>query len=178
MCVAAILQCARCRPCLTADVDTPELTALVPGLLARYPQCSWTIAAARAPGETLEIELHAKAWPDRVAKIEVTSGGEVYFLRFAEQLIGPDFGYDDDEKVEALENVVKTAVALTTGPTRITRSLADGVVLTSSLEIDPDGPDREFLGTTYDHPVKHLKARLQGSKITNEVTDLPTADDL
>ncbi len=69
-------------------------------------------------------------------------------------------------------------MALTTGPTRITRALADGVVLTSSLEIDPDGPDREFLGTTYDHPVKHLKARLQGSKVTREVTDLPAADDL
>lgn len=166
------------RLCLTAHVDTPELTALVPGLMARYPQCSWTIVAASAPGETLEIELHAKAWPQRVAKIEVTSGGEVYFLWFAGQLVGPDFGYDDDEKVEALEDVVKTAVALATGPTRITRVLADGVVLTSSLEIDPHGPDRENLGTSFDHPVKHLKARLQGRKITREVTDLPAADDV
>jgi hypothetical protein len=148
------------RPCLTADVDTPELTALLPGLMARYPQCSWTIVVAVAPGETLEMELRAKAWPERVAKIEVTSGGEVYFLWFAGQLVGPDFGYDDDEKVETLEDVVKTAVALTTGPTRITRALADGVVLTSSLEIDPDGRDHKVLGTSLDHPVKHLKARL------------------
>lgn len=166
------------RLCLTAHVDTPELTALVPGLMARYPQCSWTIVAASAPGETLEIELHAKAWPQRVAKIEVTSGGEVYFLWFAGQLVGPDFGYDDDEKVEALEEVIKTAVALTTGPTRITRTVADGVVLTSSLAIDPDGPNRQSLGVNFDQPVTYIKARLRGRKVTREVTDLPVADDI
>ena len=161
---------------MTSDVDTPELTALVPGLMALHPQCAWTLAPASAPGEVLEVELHAKGWPDRVAKIEVTSGGEVYFLWFAGQLVGPDFGYDDDEKVEALEEVIKTAVALTTGPTRITRTVADGVVLTSSIEIDPDGPKRQSLGVSYDQPANYIKARLRGRKITREVTDLPVAE--
>ena len=137
------------------------------------------MVAPTAAGETLEIELHAEAWPERVAKVEVTSGGTVYFLWFAGETVGsPDFGYDDDEKVEALEDVVTTAVALTTGPTRITRTVADGIVCTSSLEIDPEGPNRESLGLTFDHPVKHMKALLRGGKITREVTDLPAADDV
>ena len=165
------------RLCLTAHVDTPELTALVPGLMARYPQCSWTIVAASAPGETLEIELHAKAWPQRVAKIEVTSGGEVYFLWFAGQLVGPDFGYDDDEKVEALEDVVRDAVALTTGPSRITKAVVDGVVLTSSVELDPDGPNRRSLGVTMHHPLGYMKVRLRGERPVREVIDFPSAGD-
>jgi hypothetical protein len=128
------------------------------------------------PGEGLKVELHAHAWPDRVAKIEVTSGGEVYFLRFAGQMVGPDFGYDDDEKVEALKEVIKTAVALTVGPTRIKRTMADGVVLTSRLKIDPDGPNRQSLGVRLDHPVAYIKARLLRRRVTREVIDLPVAE--
>ncbi|WP_323101807.1 hypothetical protein [Intrasporangium sp. YIM S08009] len=159
-------------------MDTPELTALVPGLMARHPNCAWTIVPARVPGDVLEIQLHDKAWPDRVAEIKVGSGGETYLLHFAGQLLGPEFGYDDVEKVEALEEVIETAVALTTGPTRITRDVADGVVLTTRLEIDPDGPNRESLGVNLDAPVAFIKARLRGREITREVTDLPGAGEI
>lgn len=162
---------------MTADVDTPELTALVPDLVARHPHCSWTMVAARAPGDTLAVELHAKAWPDRVAKIEVTSGGTVFFLWFAGELVGPDFGYEDDEKIEALEDVIATAAALSTGPTRIRRGVADGLVLTTSITLDPAGPGRLDLGVSCHHPVEYLKARLRG-RVTHEVTDLPALHDV
>lgn len=160
-----------------ACVDTPELTALLPAQMAQYPHCSWTIVTAGAPGQSLVFELHANAWPERVARIEVTPGGEVYFLSFAGQQVGPDFGYDDDEKVEALEDVVRDAVALTTGPSRITRTVVDGVVLTSSLELDPDGPNRRSLGVTMHHPLGYIKARLRGRRPSREAIDFPSAGD-
>lgn len=156
-------------------MDTPDLAELVPDLMARHPHCAWSIVSGRVQGEALVVELHPFAWPDRVAQIEVNVGGEVFFLSFAEYHDGPEYGYEDSDKREVLEDRLKEAVDLATGPTRIIRDMVDGVVVLSRLVRDPDGPEPRPVSTTFDHPAKYMIARLRRRTITREVSDFPLA---
>ena len=158
-------------------METPDLAALVPVLLARYPQFAWRIASGHAEDEVLLVELHPRTRPERVATIRVNPHGEVYFLSFGGHEAGPEFAYEDEDKREVLGDLVKDAVALATGPTRVKRHAVDGVEISSSLVIDPEGPNRRSLGVSVSHPIIYLKARLRGSGTTEEVIDFPSIED-
>jgi hypothetical protein len=157
-------------------VDTPDLAALVPELMARHPQCAWSVVTP-VQGEALLIEIHPLVSPERVVRIDVNPGGEVYHLSFAGHEAGAEFAYEDPDKRELLEDLIKQAEDLATGPSRITRDMVDGVVVSSRMMLDPDGPDRRFYGLTVYQPATYAKARLSGRTITHEVIDFPSVDD-
>lgn len=102
-------------------------------------------------------------------------GGELFFLSFADYRDGPDFGYDDPDKREVLEDRIKEAVDLTTGPTRIIRDVVDGVVVLTRMVLDPDGPHQRSFGGNFNHPVSYVMARLRRRTITRQVSDFPLA---
>lgn len=64
-------------------MDTPNLAALVSGLMGRHPACRWTILSGRTPEEDLVIELHLVAQPERVATVRVNAVAEVFSFAFA-----------------------------------------------------------------------------------------------
>ncbi len=124
----------------------------------------------------LLVEVHPRARPERVATIEVNPHAQVFFLSFGGHRAGPEFAYEDEDKREVLEELVEDAVALVTGPTRITRHTVDGVEVSSSLLVDADGPTQRSLGVSFSNPVTYAKARLRGRRTTKEVLDFPSID--
>lgn len=159
-----------------ACVETPDLAARVPDLMAQYPHFAWRIGSGHVQDEVLLIELHPRARPERVATIEVNPHGEVYFLSFGGHDAGPEFAYEDEDKREVFDDLIRDAVALATGPTRITRHAVDGVEVSSSLVMDPDGPNRRSLGVACSNSITYLKARLAGRRSTQEVIDFPSIE--
>lgn len=155
-------------------VETPDLAALVPGLMARYPHFAWRVANEHAQDKVLLVELHPRAQPERVARIEVNPHAEVYFLSFGGHNVGPEFAYEDEDKREVFEDLIKDAVALAAGPTRISRHMVDGIEISSSLLIDPDGPNPRSLGMSLSKPITYVKARLRGRRTTEEIIDVPS----
>lgn len=153
-------------------VETPELAALVPDLMAQYPHFAWRLTSGRVEDEALGLELHPRARPERLARIEVNPHGEVYFLSFGGHDVSPDFAYEDEDKHEVLEDLIKNAVALATGPTRITRRVVEGLEVSSSLEIDPDSANPRSFGVSFS-PMTYVKARLRGSLATKESSTFP-----
>ncbi|HQZ00986.1 MAG TPA: hypothetical protein PLQ63_13385 [Propionicimonas sp.] len=152
-------------------MDTPELAALIPGLMARHPAHGWTLTSGRIPGEDLVVTLSPVASPERTATVRVFAGAEVFFFEFAGH-DSVDFAYDDEERPEALQERIDLAAAATLGPTRVTLDRAGDSVVRSTLVIDPDGPSpRENYGGTW--PLRRLKARLRGRRIIRQVIDLP-----
>jgi hypothetical protein len=152
-------------------VDTPELAALIPGLMARHPGHEWTLTSGRVPGEDLVVTLSPVASPERTATVRVFAGAEVFILEFAGHE-SADFAYDDKDRPETLQERIDLAAAATLGPSRVTLDRAGDIVVGSTLVIDPDGPSpRENCGGTW--PLRRLKARLRGRRIIRQVIDFP-----
>lgn len=152
-------------------MDTPELAALIPGLMARHPAHGWTLTSGRVPGEDLVVTLSPVATAERTATVQVFAGAEVFIFEFAGHE-SVDFAYDDKERPEALQELIDLAAAATLGPTRVTLDRAGDIVVGSTLVIDPDGPSpRENGGGTW--PLRRLKARLRRRRIIRQVIDFP-----
>ena len=155
-------------------MDTPELAALVPDLMTRHPGCEWTILSGRLPGEDLVIELHPRAWPDRVATVRVITAAEVFSFAFAGH-VGHDFAYADIDRPDALRERIDLAVDAARGPTRVTRERRSGMTVGSALVLDPDGPHPRR--DTVSYPRRRLRSRLTGGRTTREVEDFPGLPD-
>lgn len=136
-------------------VDTPELAALVPGLMTGYPDCRWTVVSGRTPGEDLIVELrHAGG----TATVTVNAGAEVYFTLVAGHE-SPAFAYADADRPSTLADRIVLAVRVLRGPARVILERAAGVTVRSTLEV---GADR----LVTDHPWRRLRARLTRTPIT------------
>jgi hypothetical protein len=140
--------------------------------MARHPNFTWTILSGWVPGEDLRIELHPLAWPERVATVQVNSGAEVFRFSFAGH-VSHELAYRDDDRPETLQERIDHAAEATSGPTRVIRDCAGEITVRSKLVVDPDGPHPRPDGVSY--PLRRLKARLRGSRITREVADFPAA---
>jgi len=149
-------------------MDTPDLAALVPDLMTRYPACEWVIVSGRIRTEDLMIELHPAGWPDRVATVHVNAGAEIFTFAFAGHQ-GHDFAYRDEDRTETLQQRIDLAVEAASGPTRVIRDQANGVTVRSTLVIDPDGPHPCPYVVSY--PIRRIKSFLRGNRITREVVD-------
>ena len=155
-------------------VETPDLAALVPNLMARYPHFAWSATGGHVKEDELVVEMHPHARPERVATIKVNPHAEVYFLSFGGHGTAPEFAYEDEDKREVLEDLIRDAVALAIGPTRITRRTIDGLEVSSSLEFNPDGPESRSFGVSFSSPIAYTKALLRGRRTTKEVIDFPS----
>lgn len=82
-------------------MDTRDLAALVPALMACHPACGWTVLSGRTANEDLVIELGPLAWPERVATVQVNTGAEVFSYSFAGHH-SHDFAYEDEDRSETL----------------------------------------------------------------------------
>jgi hypothetical protein len=152
-------------------VDTPELAALVPGLMARHPVHEWTLTSGRVPGQDLVVTLSPVATTMRTATVRVFAGAEVFIFEFAGHE-SVDFAYDDTDRPETLQERVDLAAAATLGPTRVTLDRAGDIIVGSTLVIDPDGPSiREDCSGT--RPLRRLEARLRRRRIIRQVIDFP-----
>ena len=156
---------------LDSDVDTPELAALVPGLLTRHPGHDWTLVSGDAAGEDLLVRMHPAASPDRVATVRVNAGAEVFCFTFAGH-VSTDFAYDDADRVEALRDRIDLAAAATLGPTRVVLERCRELTLRSTLVMDPDGVSRRE-DAVVSWPLRRLKARLTRGRISRQVIDFP-----
>ena len=141
--------------------------------MAKHPNCAWTILSGGVPGEDLMIELHPLAWPERVATVQVNSGAEVFGFSFAGH-VSHDFAYRDDDRPEALQDRIDLAAEATSGPTRVIRDCAGEITVRSTLVVDPDGPHPRPDGVV-SYPLRRIKSRLRGTRITREVADFPAA---
>ena len=144
--------------------------------MAQHPHCAWNVLTGSVQGEPLVVELHPLAWPERVARIEVAVGGEVFSLAFAGYNTFTEVGYEDSDKRELLEDRINESADLAAGPTRITRDVVDGITVRSRIVLNPDGPDRRSFGVTIYDATTYLKARLRLRTITREVIDFPAMD--
>src|SRR4051794_21920467 len=143
-------------------MDTPDLAALMPDLMADHPSCRWNLLSGRITGEDLLIEVHPLAWPDRVATVQVNAGAEVFHYAFAGHE-STDFAYEDEGRPETLRERIDLAVRAVTGPTRVIRYLAGdalvGSVLTFGLH-EPRGRE-----DVVSWPLRRLKAFLTRGRI-------------
>jgi hypothetical protein len=156
-------------------VDTPELAALVPGFMAQHPGYEWILTSPKGPGEDLVVTLFPVTAPERIATVRVDAGAEVFLVGFSGHN-SVDFAYDDEDRPEALQERIDLAVAATLGPTRVTLDFDGDVTVASTLVIDPDGPSRREDGLM-SWPLRRLKARLRGGRISRQVIELPAAGD-
>lgn len=153
-------------------MDTPDLAALVPDLMARHPSCGWTVLAGRAASEDLVIDLYPLAWPERVATVRVNAGAEVFSFAFAGHY-SHDFAYEDEDRPEALRERIDLAVEAARGPTRVICDQAGGTIIESTLIVNPDGPNSREDFASY--PIRRLKFFLKRTQVTRNVTDFPAA---
>lgn len=152
-------------------MDTPDLAALVPGLMSSHPAFEWTLVAGTVPGDDLQISVFPTSAPDRTATIVVLAGAQVFTAAFAGH-VSTDHAYDDGARPEALQGRIELAVAATTGPTRVILERAGDAVLASTLVLDPESSSaRQDTKVTW--PLRRLKARLRGRRIVPEVLDFP-----
>ena len=141
--------------------------------MARHPNFTWTILSGWVPGEHLMIELHPLTLPERVATVQVNPGVEVFSFSFAGH-VSHDCAYEDDDRLEVLQERIDLAAEATSGPTRVVRDRAGEITVRSALVVDPDGPHLRPDGVV-SYPLRRLKARLRGTRITREVADFPAA---
>jgi hypothetical protein len=154
-------------------VDTPELTALVPGFMAWHPEQAWTLTSGRGAGEDLVVTLSPMTAPERIATVRVYAGAEVFLFDFSGHS-SADFAYDDEDRPATLQQRIDLAIAATLGPTRVTLDFDRDVIVASTLVIDPDGlSPREYSPVSW--PLRRLKARVRGRRISRQVIDLPAA---
>ncbi len=152
-------------------MDTPELAALIPGLMVGHPVHEWTLTSGRVPGEDLVVTLSPVASPERTATVRVFAGAEVFIFEFAGH-DSVDFADDDNDRPEVLQERIDLAGAATLGHTRVTLDRAGDIIVGSTLVIDPDGPSpREDFGGS--RPLRRLKARLRRRRIIRQVIDFP-----
>lgn len=152
-------------------MDTPELAALVPSLMARHPGHDWTLSSGRVAGEDLVVGLSPAASPERIATVRVFAGAEVFLFDFAGHG-STEFAYEDEDRPETLKERIDLAAAATNGPTRVALDWAGAVIVGSTLVIDPDGLGRrEDVAVSW--PLRRLKARLRVRRIVQQVIDFP-----
>ena len=150
-------------------MDTRDLAAMVPALMASHPTHTWVMTSGNHEAEDLILEIHPKLAPDRTARVQVFRGAEVYFMDFAGHS-SSDFAYEDEDRPEALEGRIELAVRATAGPTRVLLDRAGDVIVRSVMVIDPNGPAPEQ-DTIVTRPVPRLAARLRGQEVTREVLE-------
>lgn len=153
-------------------VNTPDLAALVPRQLARHPTFEWTILSGLAPEEDLVVELYPRDWPERVATVQVNPGAEVFSVTFAGHVCH-GFAYRDQDRPETLQDLIDIAAEAASGPTRVTRDCRNGIIVRSTLVVDPDGPHRSSHVVSY--PLRRLKSFFGAGRRTREVDDFPAA---
>lgn len=144
--------------------------------MARHPLHSWTLTGGDDDSASLLIEIHPHARPERSTTINVQPGAEVYFVTFSSHEDGADFAYGDTDQTDLIEELLQQAVERTQGPTRLTQTVLDGVIVKSEVAINPDGPDRRATSWT-SLSFKYLRARMCGNAPTPVVVDFPALDD-
>lgn len=144
--------------------------------MARHPHHAWTLTGGQDKSDLLLIERRPNARPQRSTTIKVEPGAEVYFVTFSSHEDGADFAYGDADQIELIEELLQQAVDRTQGPTRLTQTILDGVVVKSEVAVNPDGPNRRATGWTTLSP-RYLMARLTGNAPTPMVVDFPALDD-
>lgn len=156
-------------------MDTPELAALVPGFMAQHRGHEWLLTSPKGAGEDLVVTLFPTTAPERIATVRVNAGAEVFLVGFCGHS-SADFAYDDEDRPESLQERIDLAVAATLGPTRVTLDFDGDVIVGSTLVIDPDGPNPRENGPV-SWPIRRLKARVRGRRISRQVIELPAAGD-
>ncbi len=156
-------------------MDTGDLEELVPGLMGRHPGHTWVLLSPGGPGQDLRGEVRLIADPSRIAVVQVNAGAEVFHVDFAGHT-NTDFAYDDGDRLEAFQECIDLAAAVTRGPTRVTLGLVGDVVVRSRLVVDPDGPSR-LEGGAVSYPLRRLEAFFRGEGVVERVVDLPAIDD-
>jgi hypothetical protein len=151
-------------------MDTRDLAALVPDLMARHSACGWTALSGCSADEDLMIELYPLAWPERVATLRVNTGAEVFCFAFAGHH-SHDFAYEDDDRPETLRERIDLAVEAISGPTRVILEQAGGTTIKSTLIVNPDGSNSRQDGVSY--PIRRLKYFLKTTRITRKTADFP-----
>lgn len=99
--------------------------------MARHPLHEWTLTGGEVDNASLLIEIHPHARPERSTTINVQPGAEVYFVTFSSHEDGADFAYGDADQIELTEELLQQAVERTQGPTRLTQTVLDGVIVKS-----------------------------------------------
>ena len=145
----------------------------MPDLMARHPQCAWSLLSGVAVAGDLLLSLRLRAAPDRQATVRVLAGAEIYVFAFA-GAESVDFAYADADKPEALQDRIALAVRAMHGPTRLIRDRVGGSTLGATLVLDIDGA-AERVGS--DYPLRRLRAFLTRGRVEREVVDYPAVDD-
>ena len=141
--------------------------------MAGHPGQEWTLISGKGAGEDLVVTLSPVTAPERIATVRVYAGAEVFLFDFCGHR-SADFAYDDEDRPATLQERIDLAVAATLGPTRVTLDVDRDVIVASTLVLDPDGPSpHEYSPVSW--PLRRLKARVRGRRISRQVIDFPAA---
>ncbi|MFZ1282664.1 MAG: hypothetical protein WAQ75_00915 [Propionicimonas sp.] len=148
-------------------MDTQELEALVPELLAVHPGIDWEFTETT---DGLVLDIRPASDPSRCARIAMSASTEVFGLSFAGYHVA-EFAYDLEEKREVLEDKINEAVAAVLGPTQVLLEWAGQEVVRSAISHDALGePSAQF---TTSFPLPRLWWWVRGRRFRREVLTFP-----
>ena len=154
-------------------VDSPTpvaaaLRALVPEMMAEHPGIAWRLDD---DADGICILLHPEAAPERVARVGIRPGEEVYSVE-----LGPHRGvtveHVDAEKPDEARERIATAVSAVRGPSRLVLTYAGETQTRSELVLAPDSPEERSDGVHVHRPATELFWRLRRRRLRQEVLEL------
>lgn len=134
------------------------LEALVPRLMSEFSDVAWRFEDV---SEGFRIVLSLTRAPDRVARVRVHGGEEVFVLTL-DDYIGVRFEYDSEDKPEALRERIAAGVSAIRGPSRLVLSYAGDVCTRSELVLNVGSADEHRDGVWSERLTKQLGWRLRG----------------
>ena len=117
------------------------------------------------------IVLHPEAAPERVARVGIRPGEEVFSVELGPYR-GVTFEYDDAEKPDEARERIATAVSAVRGPSRLVLTYAGETQTRSELVLAPDSPEERSDGVHVHRPVTELFWRLRRRRLRQEVLEL------
>ncbi|MFB7887609.1 hypothetical protein ACIOWF_00310 [Cellulosimicrobium cellulans] len=145
------------------------LRELVPELMAGYDDIVWQFDDG---SDALCIVMSPVGAPERVARVLVHHGEEVFALQFGSH-VGVTFAYQQDEKPDELRDRIATAVATVRGPSRLVLTFAGTTQTRSELVLAPDSPDEHSDGVWMERQTAELLWRVRRRRLRREVRDFP-----
>ena len=158
--IAASPRGPRIERCSIGAVDSSELAALVPGIMASLPSCDWSFGSSERHPHDVIIHISLGSDPLRSATVRVAAGLELFFLEF-QGFEDTDFAYDDDDRGEVLKDRLSQAVCAVRGPTRVILERDGEKVVSCRLILLGEGGDSTDAPLSTSWPFRRLAARLR-----------------
>lgn len=146
-------------------MNTADLGELAAELVGSHAGYRWSVLSPGGPDSDLRAEIRAVDDPSRMAVLWIRAGAEVFHV----QVWGhedTDLAYEDEERVEVLQERIGLAMAALRGPTQVTIWRAGDQVIRSRLVLT-DGT-HEWQGQDVDRRLARVVAWFRGQRVVEQ----------